>query len=124
MTVLVTGSAGFIGFHLSKKLLNNGITVIGIDNLNNYYDVNLKKERLNQLKIISKKTGANFIFIKGNIQDQLQIEEIFKIYKPEKVVILAAQAGVRHSIENPSEYIQSNLVGFANFQDKTSRICK
>ena len=114
MSILVTGCAGFIGFHTSKFLLERGENVIGIDNLNNYYDVNLKKERLNQLKIISKKTGANFIFIKGNIQDQLQIEEIFKIYKPEKVVNLAAQAGVRHSIENPSEYIQSNLVGFAN----------
>ncbi len=114
MTVLVTGSAGFIGFHLSKKLINNGVPVIGIDNLNNYYDVNLKNERLNQLKITAKKSGTDFIFIKGNIQDELKIKEIFKIYKPEKVVNLAAQAGVRYSIENPSEYIQSNLVGFAN----------
>lgn len=114
MAVLVTGAAGFIGFHLSKRLIKNGITVIGFDNLNNYYDIKLKKERLKHLNIIAEKTGSNFIFIKGNIQDKPKIEEIFKIYMPNKVVNLAAQAGVRYSIENPSAYIQSNLVGFSN----------
>ena len=114
MKILVTGAAGFIGFHLSKRLLEDGVTLIGVDNLNDYYDVNLKKERLNQLNKIAKITKSNFIFSKVNLQDEKEINTIFKKYLPEKVVNLAAQAGVRFSIENPYAYIQSNLVGFAN----------
>lgn len=109
--VLVTGAAGFIGAALSKKLLNEvkDITVIGIDNMNDYYDVSIKEYRLNQLK-----EYENFIFIKGNIADKSLIDKIFEEYKPEVVVNLAAQAGVRYSIENPGVYIESNLIGFYN----------
>ncbi len=114
MTVLITGAAGFIGFHLSKRLLKEGFPVVGFDNLNDYYDPKLKIARLEDLKITSKTTGSNFVFIKGHLQDQSRINDLFQTYEPRKVVNLAAQAGVRYSLTNPSEYIQSNLVGFAN----------
>lgn len=106
---LITGAAGFIGFYLSKKLLEKGCTVIGIDNINNYYDVNLKYARLEKLK-----SFENFTFIKGDISDKAMIIKIFEEYKPNIVVNLAAQAGVRYSIENPDVYIQSNIIGFFN----------
>ncbi|WP_099190606.1 GDP-mannose 4,6-dehydratase [Tepidibacter mesophilus] len=106
---LVTGAAGFIGFYLSKKLLEKGCKVIGIDNINDYYDVNLKYARLDKLKPFE-----NFTFIKGDISDKAMIMEIFEEYKPNVVVNLAAQAGVRYSIENPDVYIGSNIVGFFN----------
>lgn len=106
---LVTGAAGFVGYFLSKHLLDNGCSVIGLDNLNDYYDVNLKHERLNQLKPYSK-----FTFIKGDISDKDFILELFKEYRPAFVANLAAQAGVRYSIENPDTYMQSNVIGFYN----------
>jgi UDP-glucuronate 4-epimerase len=106
---LITGAAGFIGFYLSRKLLEQGCHVIGVDNINDYYDVNLKYSRLKQLK-----PYENFIFIKGDISDKKVIMNIFKEYKPNVVVNLAAQAGVRYSIENPDAYIQSNIIGFYN----------
>lgn len=108
-TYLVTGAAGFIGFYLSKRLLEQGCRVIGIDNINNYYDVNLKYARLEKLKPFGR-----FTFIKGDISDKAMIMNIFKEYKPNIVVNLAAQAGVRYSIENPDVYIQSNIIGFFN----------
>ncbi len=114
MEVLVTGSAGFIGFHLCKKLLEKGINIIGIDNLNSYYDVNLKLARNEQLKVLSEELGYKYIFFKGNIEDNQFIQNIFLKFNPQYVVNLAAQAGVRYSIENPQSYISSNLVGFAN----------
>ena len=114
MTILVTGAAGFIGFHLSKRLLEESIPVIGFDNLNSYYDPKLKEERLNQLNIISNKVNTSFNFILGDLINQKELNSAFKKYKPDKVVNLAAQAGVRYSIENPMEYIQTNLVGFGN----------
>ena len=114
MNILVTGVAGFIGFHLSKRLLIDGFNIIGIDNLNPYYDPSLKKARLEELIKISSSLARKFDFVEGNIEDNQIIESIFKRYKPEKVVNLAAQAGVRYSIENPHAYIQSNLVGFCN----------
>lgn len=110
-TILVTGAAGFIGSNLVKRLYNDteDLAVIGIDNMNDYYDVRLKEARLEELSVHS-----SFTFIKGNIADKSIITEIFKKYKPQVVVNLAAQAGVRYSITNPDAYIESNLVGFYN----------
>ena len=105
----VTGAAGFIGFFLTKRLLEQGCQVVGIDNLNNYYDVNLKHQRLEQLKPFE-----NFTFVKGDIANKAFLEKIFDEYKPQIVINLAAQAGVRYSIENPDVYIQSNIIGFYN----------
>lgn len=107
MRLLVTGSAGFIGYHLAKYRLEQGDEVIGIDNLNDYYDVRLKEARLLQLKKYN-----NFTFYQGDISDAAIIDELFKKHKPERVVNLAAQAGVRYSLKNPHAYIQSNIVGF------------
>ena len=116
MTILVTGSSGFIGFHICKKLIQNGEKVIGFDNMNNYYDKTLKENRLSELRKIADED--KFIFILGNLEDNLILEKIFKDYKPKQVVNLAAQAGVRYSIENPSTYIQSNIVGFNNILEQ------
>lgn len=108
-TYLVTGAAGFIGFHLSKRLLDEGCVVIGLDNLNDYYDVNLKKARLDIIQRYDK-----FKFMLADLQDKAALEKIFKEQKINIVVNLAAQAGVRYSITNPDVYIQSNIVGFLN----------
>lgn len=110
-TVLVTGAAGFIGSNLAKRLLQDvqGIKVIGIDNMNDYYDVRLKEERLKELS-----DYPSFIFIKGDISDRTTINNIFNEYKPQVVVNLAAQAGVRYSISHPDTYISSNIIGFYN----------
>lgn len=108
-TYLVTGAAGFIGSFLSKRLLEQDCKVIGIDNINDYYDVNLKHARLENLKPFE-----NFTFIKGDISDKDMIMKTFEEYKPNVVINLAAQAGVRYSIENPDVYIQSNIIGFYN----------
>lgn len=109
ITYMVTGAAGFIGFFLSMEILKKGAKVIGFDNLNDYYDVSLKEHRLNKLKAFD-----NFTFIKGDLSDKEAVFDIFKECKPDIVVNLAAQAGVRYSIENPDAYIQSNIVGFFN----------
>jgi UDP-glucuronate 4-epimerase len=109
MKILVTGAAGFIGFYLSRRLLNEGHEVCGIDNLNDYYDVNLKKARLS---IIEK--DNNFKFVIGDLADREQIKTLFETNQFDYVVNLAAQAGVRYSIENPASYVDSNLVGFGN----------
>jgi len=107
--ILVTGAAGFIGFHLSKSLLDDGYEVLGIDNVNDYYDPNLKWARLDILKKYS-----NFKFERINIAERDTLTKTFINFKPQKVVNLAAQAGVRYSITNPYAYIDSNLVGFLN----------
>ena len=112
--VLITGAAGFIGFHLCKKLLESGFKVIGIDNLNDYYDTNLKKDRINLLNKVLDKNSSNWQFIKIDITDQNKLLEIFKNYEPDTVINLAAQAGVRYSLKNPSAYINSNIFGFSN----------
>lgn len=108
-TYLITGTAGFIGYFLAKRLLEQGCRVIGIDNINDYYDVKLKHDRLGLLKPFDQ-----FTFIKGDISDKSLIFDIFKEYKPNIVVNLAAQAGVRYSIDNPDVYMQSNILGFFN----------
>lgn len=108
-TLLVTGAAGFIGFHLSQRLLEQGGTVIGFDNVNDYYDVSLKESRLAILE-----RYENFTFIKGDLADKAAVEAIFEEYKPVIVVNLAAQAGVRYSIDNPQVYLESNIIGFFN----------
>ena len=107
--ILVTGAAGFIGFHLSKLLLQKGVTVIGFDNINDYYDVNLKYARLAILERFE-----NFTFVKGDLADKTAVDNLFSENKFDIVVNLAAQAGVRYSIENPQVYIESNVIGFFN----------
>jgi UDP-glucuronate 4-epimerase len=109
MKILVTGSAGFIGFHTSKRLLDSGHDVIGLDNLNNYYDINLKK---NRLKILQEYNG--FTFYKIDLKDQDVVENLFKKESPQRVIHLAAQAGVRYSIDHPQLYVQSNIIGTFN----------
>ncbi len=107
--VFVTGVAGFIGFHLARRLLKDGYQVVGIDNINPYYDIALKEARLEALK-----NESNFTFIKMDLADRKQLERLFASQKFEVVVNMAAQAGVRYSIENPFAYVDSNLVGFVN----------
>lgn len=107
--ILLTGAAGFIGFHLAKKLLDLGHTVLGVDNLNDYYDPTLKRARLDQLI-----PHENFIFSKTDIAESKNLNNLFSDFKPDKVVNLAAQAGVRYSLENPQAYIDANVTGFMN----------
>jgi UDP-glucuronate 4-epimerase len=124
MSILVTGTAGFIGFHLAKRLIDEGLDVVGIDIINDYYDVNLKYARLNESGIdvskleygIPEKSSLhqNYSFIKCDLTDGDTLNSIFVNHKITKVINLAAQAGVRYSIENPKAYIDSNISGFAN----------
>ncbi|MFA6604417.1 MAG: NAD-dependent epimerase/dehydratase family protein [Patescibacteria group bacterium] len=112
-TILVTGSAGFIGFHVAKKLLEMGVRVVGLDSLSDYYDVNLKKDRNKILKKFN-----NYKFYKGNLTNLKFVKKVLATNKIDKVCHLAAQAGVRYSLTHPQTYIQSNIVGFANLIDE------
>ena len=124
MKILISGTAGFIGFHLAKKLLERGDTVVGIDNINDYYDVNLKYARLAETGIsrkaeqwykkVQSTTYENYSFVRMNLEDREQLNQLFEQEKFDKVCNLAAQAGVRYSLENPHAYINSNIVGFIN----------
>ncbi|WP_345974751.1 NAD-dependent epimerase [Sulfurimonas sp. HSL3-7] len=124
MKILVTGTAGFIGFHLAKKLLERGDEVIGLDSINDYYDVNVKygrlqetgieKEKIVYAKFIQSSKYPNYKFVQLNLEDRKAVLELFEKEKFDKVVNLAAQAGVRYSIENPFAYIESNISGFIN----------
>ena len=125
--ILVTGAGGFIGSHLVKELLKVGHTVVGLDNINDYYDVNLKIERLRQLgintenieynKYVQSKRYENFRFIKSDICDRDNLEKVFVENNFEKVINLAAQPGVRYSLVNPYAYVETNIMGFFNVID-------
>ena len=109
MKILVTGAAGFIGFNIARRLLGDGYKVIGLDNVNNYYDVNLKRDRLKILQDFD-----SFSFYENNLEDKEAVEHLFKKEDIQRVIHLAAQAGVRYSIQHPEVYIQSNIVGTFN----------
>jgi UDP-glucuronate 4-epimerase len=117
MKIFLTGSSGFIGFHLSKKLLDKGHNVHGFDSMNNYYDVKLKKKRY---KILS--TYKNFIFTKGNIENRKNISKTILKFKPKIIIHLAAQAGVRYSIEKPRVYLDSNITGTYNIIELAKKV--
>ena len=110
--ILITGAAGFIGYHISIRLIKEGFNIIGLDNLNNYYDVFLKKERLRKINDSAKGSKNIWQFLEGDIENNEFVEETFARFKPEIVINLAAQAGVRYSIKNPSTYINSNICQF------------
>lgn len=119
--VLITGAAGFIGFHTIKKFLNQNYEIYGIDNLNNYYSQKLKRDRITFLKKISRKDKKKFIFFKKDITEISFLEKLFSKHKFKYVVHLAAQAGVRYSVTNPQPYVQSNLLGFVNILELSRR---
>ena len=121
MKVLVTGNAGFIGFHVCKKLIERGDAVVGLDNLNNYYDSKLKKSRLKILKKTAKESKARYSFFKLDISNRKEVKKIFKKFKFDRVIHLAAQVGVRYSLRNPEVYVDSNLLGFSNIIDASYR---
>lgn len=114
MKILVTGTAGFIGFHTAQKLMERGDTVIGFDVVNNYYDVNIKEARLEILEQTARKTNAGYSFIRENLADSEAVNACFAEHKPDRVIHLAAQAGVRYSLENPMAYVEANIIAFTN----------
>lgn len=114
MKILVTGNAGFIGFHTCKRLLERGDSVIGFDVVNDYYDPRIKEARLRILEETARKHGSEYVFIRENLADRDKVNLAFETHKPEKVINLAAQAGVRHSMTHPHDYVESNLTAFTN----------
>ena len=122
-TVLVTGAAGFIGANLTMSLLRNeqNISVVGLDNVNDYYDVSLKEHRLENIQSSAEKTGNRWEFVRGDLADRELVENLFQKYRFDLVVNLAAQAGVRYSIDHPEAYMQSNIIGFYNILEACRR---
>ena len=123
MKILITGAAGFIGFHLAKKLIENKISVITIDNLNNYYDVNIKKKRIRILNDVAKKNKVLFKLYKFDLSDKKKFKNISK-NKLNIIINLAAQAGVRYSLQKPHSYVKSNIEGFLNILEFARSIKK
>ena len=131
MKVLITGTAGFIGFHLANKLIAKGYDIVGLDSINDYYDINVKYGRLERTgikksdieygKLAQSEKFTNYKFMKGNLEDKELINNLFKEEKFDKVCNLAAQAGVRYSLENPAAYIDSNIVGYANILEASKQ---
>ena len=122
-TVLLTGAAGFIGSNLALSLLRrySDIKIVGVDNMNDYYDVSIKEYRLQRIEECAKETSGSFIMVKGNIADRTLIDSLFLEHRPDVVVNLAAQAGVRYSITNPDAYIEANIIGFYNILEASRR---
>lgn len=114
MAILVTGNAGFIGFHTAKALLERGDDVVGLDVVNDYYDPAIKEARLRILEETARRTNASYVFVRANLADRAAVEQTFAVNDIRRVINLAAQAGVRYSIENPHAYVESNIVGFTN----------
>ena len=124
MKVLVTGAAGFIGYHVARRLLERGDEVVGIDNVNDYYDPRIKQARLRLLAEASRSTNAGYHFIHGNLADRSIVDDCFASHAFDRVIHLAAQAGVRYSLENPRAYVESNIVAFTNMLEacRNSRV--
>ncbi|GAB2509646.1 NAD-dependent epimerase [Microbulbifer agarilyticus] len=127
MKYLITGNAGFIGFHVARTLMARGDEVVGIDNVNDYYETSLKEARLRKLESAAQQHGVAYQFVRANIADRAALDRCFAEHEFDRVIHLAAQAGVRHSIEHPESYVESNLVGFSNLlevcrQAKTSHL--
>lgn len=114
MKILVTGNAGFIGFHTAKRLLERGNSVVGFDVVNDYYDTNIKESRLSILEQVANKNGSQYTFVRKNLADNLAVNECFSEHQFDRVIHLAAQAGVRYSLENPHAYVESNIIAFTN----------
>lgn len=114
MKILVTGNAGFIGFHTAKRLLERGDSVVGFDSVNDYYDPEIKTARLNILEQTASENGSEYHFVKANLADKTLVDECFQSHQFDRVIHLAAQAGVRYSLENPHAYVESNLIAFTN----------
>ncbi len=114
MKILVTGNAGFIGFHVAKSLIERGDTVVGIDSVNDYYEPSLKEARLEQLEQTARAAKGTYSFIRANLAETAEVERCFSAHRFDRVIHLAAQAGVRYSIDHPHDYVQSNLVAFTN----------